>query len=79
MNFVTNLIDGGFVNDVLGSVGISQSTEGLWIVHVSWWYSYKEMKKETFTHSCILQQWHNENHKSRENSQMKKADYWSTT
>lgn len=30
------LVDGGFVDDVLGSVGVSQGAERLAVVHISW-------------------------------------------
>ena len=33
---LTNLIDGGFVDDILCSVGISQGAQGFRVVHVGW-------------------------------------------
>ena len=40
------LIDGGFVDDVLGTVGVSQGTKSLSIVTLSWgegWGKFKEI------------------------------------
>ena len=43
------LINSGFVDDVLGTVGVSQGAQCLTVVYVSWgngWGEFKERKKK---------------------------------